>query len=231
MKKFFGKKLNNTFVFEGDELLHFNVLRCCVGETILCYEGEYDYICEVQSVTKKQAVANIVEQKLNTKNPKKNITVFQGLVKGEKLDLIIQKLTELGVSQLYTFESDFTVAKTNNNKLDRLERVTKEACKQCGRSLPLVLNQTIKFNKMLELLPSYDLIIFANETNPIRDLSDICKYNNIAIVVGSEGGFSKEEIEKINSLGAKNFGLGDRILRAETACIALASIIGFWVGV
>ena len=232
MKKFFARKENNEFVFENEELAHFNVVRCTVGEKILCLSGDgYDYLCEVATVSKKRATAKILDVVENTKNPKVNITVFQGLVKGEKLDLIVQKLTELGVSSLQTFESEFAVAKANNNKIDRLNKISTEACKQCGRSIPLKIENNIKFNQMIEQLKNYGLVLFANEKNTLRDVSELKNKNNIALIVGSEGGFSDKEIEKIYNAGAINFGLGARILRAETACIAMSAIVGYMVGV
>lgn len=232
MKKFFAIRRNNEFIFENEELAHFNVLRCKLGEHVICLGDDgYDYVCEVMEITKKFATAKIVKKKENTKNPKVNITVFQGLVKGEKLDLIVQKLTELGVSGLYLFESEFAVAKANDNKLDRLNKISKEACKQCGRSVPLNINKTIKFAEMLELLKGFELVLFANEKNTDRVIENIKNKQNIAIVIGSEGGFSDSEINNIYSVGAFNFGLGARILRAETACIASASIVGYLMGV
>lgn len=232
MKKFFAKKVNNQFVFENEELAHFNVVRCHLGEEILCFDGsENEYLCKVDSITKKQAIATIVQTSVCGKNPKVSITVFQGLVKGEKMDLIVQKLTELGISNLITFESEFAVAKANNNKIDRLNKISYEACKQCGRSIPINISSTINFNQMINTLKNYDIVLFANEKNTPRLINQFEAKNNIALIVGSEGGFSDAEIQKIYSAGAMNFGLGSRILRAETACIAMASIVGFMVGV
>lgn len=232
MKKFFADKINNQFIFENEELSHFNVVRCALGEKVLCFDGSNkEYLCEIKEISKKRAVANIIEEKICEKNPKINITVFQGLVKGEKTDLIVQKLTELGISKLVMFESEFAVAKANNNKLDRLYKITKEACKQCGRSIPLEIAEMVKFKDMLEQLKDYDLICFANEKNGDRLNEILPKSKNIAIIIGSEGGFSDNEIEKIYAVGAVNFGLGSRILRAETACIAISSVIGYMVGV
>jgi len=232
MKKFFADKNGDFFVFAGDELAHFNVVRCHLGEHILCYgENNLDYICEVVSIDKKCAKAKIINKQKNTKNPKINITMYQGMVKGEKADLIVQKLTELGITNLFFFESEFTVAKGNNNKIDRLIKISKEACKQCGRSIPLNIGEYPKFESMIKSLSQYDIILFANEKDTFRNLKDIKNYKNIAIIVGSEGGFSDNEISQINSLNAVSFGLGERILRAETACIATASIIGYILGV
>lgn len=231
MKKFFADKINNQFIFENEELSHFNVVRCALGEKVLCFDGSNkEYLCEIKEISKKRAVANIIEEKICEKNPKINITVFQGLVKGEKTDLIVQKLTELGVSNLQLFESEFAVAKANNSKTERLSKISKEACKQCGRSIPLNINRCISFNEMVEQLKNYDTVLFANEKSPTREKIEI-KGNNIAIIIGSEGGFSDCEIEKIMKNNITTFGLGARILRAETACIVSAGIIGYMVGV
>lgn len=232
MKKFFAIKDNDYFLFKDDELAHFNVLRCKVGEQILCLNTDgYDYLCEVVDVSKKQAIAKILSKEKNTKNPTKNITVFQALIKGEKADLITQKLTELGVSQLAFFESKFSIAKANNNKLTRLNKISEEACKQCGRSIPLDIKECMPFDNMLAKLQDFDIVLFANEKNMIRNFDCLKNANNIAIIVGSEGGFDDEEIDKIKSAGAKEFGLGSRILRAETAVIAMSAIIGFLINV
>ncbi len=232
MKKFFATRINDEYVFEDDELAHFNVLRCRIGEQIVCLGSDgYDYLCEITQISKKQAIAKIVSKELNTKNPKVDITIFQGLVKGEKIDLIVQKLTELGITKLVPFESEFSVAKTNDNKINRLNKISLEACKQCGRSVPLIIENTLKFKDMVNRLKNFDIVLFANEKNKIRNYDRILKSQNIAIIVGGEGGFSDEEIAQINNAGVINFGLGERILRAETACIALASIIGYMVDV
>lgn len=228
MKKFFAKRNNDRFEFEDEELNHFNVLRCRIGEQILCLGDDgYDYLCEVDQIGKKKATAVIVSKTINTKNPRKNITVFQALVKGEKADLITQKLTELGVSKLVMFESKFAIAKANNNKISRLNKISEEACKQCGRSIPLEISDNISFEEMINQLKCYDVVLFANEKSTDRIEADLKQSQNVAIIVGSEGGFDDDEIQKIVDAGAKEFGLGARILRAETACIAMSAIVGY----
>ena len=98
MKKFFAKKQNNNFIFEGDEFNHFKVTRGFVGEEIICFGDDgQNYNCKVVEVGKKSATATILSSSKNLCNPKVKITVFQGLAKGEKMDLIVQKLTELGI--------------------------------------------------------------------------------------------------------------------------------------
>lgn len=225
MKKVFGKKQDNLIIIDGEEREHLAVLRCTQNEEILCFCGDkYQYHCTIIEQTKKQVVAKINSSSVCKGNPTKNITVFQGLPKGDKLDLITQKLCELGVSKIVPFESSFTIAKPNQNKIQRLNKVSKEACKQCGRSLPLIVEDTVSFKQMLEMLKQFQVVLFANEKDRLAQNS-IENAENIAIIIGSEGGFSQKEIEDIISSGAICVGLGERILRTETASIALSAIV------
>ena len=228
MKKFFGKIENNEIYIDGEDLMHLAVLRCEIGEQILCYASdEFEYLCKIESISKKVAVCEIIEQKECEGNPKYNITIFQGLPKQDKLEFITQKLTELGASSLVPFESDFTIAKPNANKIDRLNKITFEACKQCGRSLPLQIENAIKFNTMLKRLNDYDLVLFANETNKKITKIDFSNAKNIAIIVGSEGGFSPEEIKQLKYKQVTEFGLGSRILRCETASVISCGLVSY----
>lgn len=228
MKKFFGNIENNEIYIDGEDLMHLAVLRCEIGEQIICYANdEFEYLCEIKNISKKVAVCEIINKKECEGNPKCNITMFQGLPKQDKLEFITQKLTELGASSLIPFESNFTIAKPNSNKLDRLNKITLEACKQCGRSVPLIIENAIKFNEMLERLKNYDLVLFANETNKQITKIDFSNAKNIAIIVGSEGGFSPEEIEKLKNIKVTEFGLGSRILRCETACVMSCGLVSY----
>lgn len=228
MKKFFGNKQDNFIMLDGEELKHLAVLRCTLGEEIICFTGDQnEYLCKIVEISKKYASCEIIEVKICEKNPKKNIVLFQGLPKLDKLELITQKATELGISQIVPFESNFTIAKPNENKIERLNKIKIEACKQCGRSVPLKISNPIKFKQMLEMLNDFDLVLFANETN--RKITDISfeNHSNIAIIVGSEGGFSAEEILMLKNAKTTEIGLGERILRTETASIVLCGIVSF----
>ena len=227
MKKFFGTKQDDIIILDDEETKHLAVLRCETGEEVLCFCGdENEYLCQIQSISKKQAICKIISQSICTKNPTKKITLFQGLPKLDKLELITQKITELGASELVPFESNFTIAKTNLNKIQRLNKISQEACKQCGRSIPLKIFDPVKFKQMLGMLSGFDIVLFANETNKTISQNDLSKYTNIAIVVGSEGGFSQAEIDEISKIST-NFGLGQRILRTETASIVMCGIVSY----
>ena len=237
MKKFFVEKENinsKTIQIVGDEFFHLSkVLRTNVGEKIVCMCGDdYMYNCTILQINKNDAVAKIESKEVCLANPKVNITVFQGLPKGEKLELIIQKISELGASKIIPFESEFTIAKNNTLKMERLNKIAKEASKQCGRSKKLEIGETINLINIKKYLINYDLIIFLYENNNILNninkiYNKIINSKNIAIIIGSEGGFSERENEYISSLGLEKISLGKRILRTETATIALVGYLSF----
>lgn len=233
MKRFYfeKEKLDSNYItLDGGEISHLSVLRISEGDKITCFCGdEYDYNCTIQEIGKKRAILRIDEKIINNANPKTVIDVFQALPKSEKLELITQKLTELGVSNIYPFESDFTIAKRNDGKIDRINKIAVEACKQCGRSIPLIVHNVVKFNNIIEKLKEYDCVIFAYEKST-KNIKDIELKGKIAIVVGSEGGFSENEVNLLLKENIESISLGSRILRTETASITLAGFVMLSLG-
>lgn len=237
MNRFFVNKddiTNGIVLIKDNELMHLNkVLRLKVGDKIICLSGNnFEYISEIISISRTQAEARILDIKENLRNPKICIDVFLGFPKGEKLNLITQKLTELGVNKLTLFESDFTIAKANLGKLNRLGLISQEACKQCGRSKPLQIEPSIKFKNIEKYIKDYEMVIFAyekaSEENTISNLiPKIKKCNKIALIIGAEGGFSEKENELLKKLNTVQVFLGNRILKVETACIALSGFLSF----
>lgn len=223
----------DTITLTGEEHNHLSrVLRLPAGAEVECFaDGDNLYNCEIASITKQSTTLNILSTYKCTANPKEDVTLFQALPKGEKLELIIQKTSELGVSEIITFTSSFTIAKANDNKLPRLEKIAVSSAKQCGRTRLVKLSPTITFKQMLERLKEYDLIVFANETEDNGGLQNLIKKGlKIALIVGSEGGFSTQEIEQIKACGAKSISMGRRILRAETAAISLSACVLYELG-
>lgn len=236
-KRFYVQQANiegNKITLTEDEHSHlFKVLRLRVGDKAECfYDGSDILNCVVESITKNYSTLKIENTTKVTSNPKNNVTIFQGLPKLDKLELITQKLTELGVTALTPFSSTFCVAKQNDNKIERLKKIVISACKQCGRTKLLEIKPHLTFKQMLDQLKTYSLVVFANETENSTTIKQIFEnkqnLKNIAIIIGSEGGFSKEEISSLTNLeNAKSVSLGKRILRTETASIAIASIIQY----
>ncbi len=204
------------------------------GQLILCNNTGYDFLCSLEEIEKNKVIIKVLEKNINKKEARVNLTVCQALVKNDKFELIAQKITELGASGLIGFESKFTAVKAKTNKLDRLEKITENASRQCGRANTLKINKVVKIDVLPELLKGYDLVLLAYENNK-NSLKEVLKNKtpkNIAIIIGSEGGFTNEEalvLEKeIKNL--KTVSLGKRILRAETASIALAGIVMYELG-
>lgn len=227
-----GFEVGQTFVLTDDEFTHIvKVMRFSVCENFTLIDGYgYEYICKIEAINKKDLQAVVLEKNKAQTEAKHNVTVFQALVKGDKFELITQKLTELGVNKIVPFESEFCQVKSNTTRLDRLEKISIEALKQCGRAKKVEIENVISFDKMLEKLTSFDKVIFAyeNATENFGENSFDSNDQNIAIIVGSEGGFSLSEVEKLSKLqNLKTISLGKRILRAETAAISLTSVVMF----
>jgi len=216
----------NSITLKGEEFMHLSkVMRMRVGDTAECfYNGSDIFYCKIERIEKNSAELEIVDSYKCIANPDKEVVLFQALPKLDKLEMVAQKVCELGVSRIVPFESRFTVAKPNQNKLDRLEKISISACKQCGRTALLGIDGTITFKQLLTQIKDFDQVILANETENTNALNEI-KGNKIAIIVGSEGGFAKEEIEELVKAGAISVTLGKRILRTETASVVLSALV------
>lgn len=237
MKRFFvDKELNNvkSIKIDGIEHNHIkNVMRMQIGDEIILVCGdEYDYSARIVAMSKGDTTVEILGKENNIYNPISNVTVFQALVKSDNMALIVQKLTELGIKDFVPFESEFITSKDKYGKSKKLQDISNQSVKQCKRSIPMHIHDVQSFNDVLEELKDYDKIIFANECERTYKLSEIefQKSDKIAIIVGSEGGFSGGEIDKLIDAGAMSITLGRRILRAETASIALSSVVMFKMG-
>ena len=232
MKRFFVNKeivVNNNLIIDGIEHNHIkNVMRMQVGDEIILVCGDdFDYYATITKMSKGDTQVIVTGKEINQYNPKNSVTVFQALVKSDNMALIVQKLTELGVTQFVPFESEFITSKDKFGKVNKLQEISNQSVKQCKRSRPMEVTSVMSFDGMLKSLGDYDLVIFANECENVKDLSscDIKSGMKIAIIIGSEGGFSPNEITKLNGLGVISVSLGRRILRAETASIALTAVV------
>lgn len=229
-------KIGDIIQVDGEEFNHIIlVMRKNIGDKICFIDGNgYDYEVAIIDVTKKYMTIKVINKTLSQKETQTKVTVFQALVKGDKFELIGQKLTELGVCKIVPFFSEYCQVKPKTTRLDRLEKISIEALKQCGRAKKVEIDSIKNFDEILQELKFFDLVLFAyeNSSNNIdeRELSAFAG-KNIAIVIGSEGGFSENETKMLSSLAnLRTISLGKRILRAETASIALTSVVMFSTG-
>ena len=228
MRRFFGEKDGNNILIKDGEFNHLkNVLRLKVGdEIIVSLNTEYEYVCEIISIGKGVAVCQINGENKCNKNPLKNIVLFQAVAKKPKFEFIVQKATEIGISEIVPFMSEFCIAKVTENKVERLNEIALNACKQCERTIMPKIDDATDVAGVIEKFKDFDIVLFANERTDVgEELKKLSKYNNIAIIVGSEGGFSQKEKEKFIEAGAVSISLGKRILRCETASVAMMSLV------
>lgn len=244
MHKFFTpKELINGDVAKiiGDDVKHiYKVLRISEGEKVVLNNCEgVEYLAKVTSVAKQEVLLEILEKlDLNNESDIK-VYLFQGLPKSQKMDLIVQKGTELGINEfipIITHRVDVKL-KGEFKKLDRLNRIALEAAKQSKRSIVPRVSEPLEFEQMLERMNSLDLIIVPYENannfgiktliNQLRKDESAEKIKSVGIFVGPEGGIEEFEIEKLKEKGAHIVTLGKRILRTETAGFVATSLIQY----
>ena len=244
MHKFFTpKELINGDVAKiiGDDVKHiYKVLRISEGEKVTLNNCEgIEYLGKVISVSKQEVLIEILEKLEDNNESDIKIYLFQGLPKSQKMDLIVQKGTELGITEFIptiTHRVDVKL-KGEFKKLDRLNRIALEAAKQSKRSIIPKVSEPIEFNAVLERINSLDLLIGPYENannfgiktliNELRKDNTTNTIKNVGIFVGPEGGIEEEEIERLKDKGARIVTLGKRILRTETAGFVATSLIQY----
>ena len=233
LKRFFVENIDDTAVLSGEEFEHAkNVLRLGVGdEVVLLDNSGKEYTAVIANVEKKQMLLNVVREEVGTREAKTEICLLFGYLKNaDKNEFIVQKAVELGVKKIGVFSSAFSSAYMNANKLERLNKVAKEAAKQCLRATAPVLEYYDTLQQALKSATAYENKIFACEFADKSEIDLRLLKGSTTLVVGSEGGFSREEEALAQSLGYKNITLGKRILRAETAAVALTAVAAFSLG-
>ncbi len=233
LKRFFVDEIGNTAILSGEEFEHAkNVLRLGVGdEVVLLDNSGKEYTAVIASVEKRAMLLNVLGIKAGDKEAKVKVALLFGYLKNaDKNEFIVQKAVELGVSEIIAFSSEYSSAYMNENKLERLNKVSKEAAKQCMRSIAPKVEYAKTFYDALERVSDYRNKLFACEfaSESQTDVATIS--GSTAIVIGSEGGFSRAEEDIANEKGFSSVTLGKRILRAETAAIALTSVVMFSLG-
>lgn len=216
---------------EGEEFHHLaNVMRARIGDSVCLFNGNGKfYFGKITQINKKNAEILIQNEQISQNEPKIKLTIYQALAKGDKLSLVMQKITEIGASNLCLFESEFCDVKSNTGKQERLDNISISAAKQCGRASLVQTSGIFNIKQLAEQIKDYDAFYVAYEAEDGATLSNSLilnkgKLQNIAIMIGAEGGFSEKEIELLKSSGAKIVSLGNRILRTETASIVCAGL-------
>lgn len=223
----------------GDDVKHiYKVLRLSVGDIVAINDcNGNEFVGKLEEINKKEVKVKIIEKLEESNEAPVSITLYQGMPKGSKMDLIVQKGTEIGITKFQPIITErVDVAFEEYKKLDRLKRIILEACKQSKRSIIPTINEPIKFEKVKEELKEYDLVVVPYERADKYGIKSLCRniskenIKNIAVVIGPEGGFEEEEIEELKNIGAEIVTLGKRILRTETAGFVATSLLCYELG-
>lgn len=242
MHKFFVSaeqvRFPNIYIY-GEDVDHIvKVLRLRNGDKIQISDGNgKEYICEIIKSDKKEVVCNIIESFDNETEAPINITLYQGLPKSQKMDLIVQKCVEIGVVRIVPVITNRVVVKVEGrdlkNKIERWKRIAYEAAKQSNRGIVPIVSDVMNFEEAIEEMKQKDLVVVPYEREKergIKDLRDRKDIKDIAIFIGPEGGFEEEEIENCLDIGAIPVTLGPRILRTETAGFVTSALILYELG-
>lgn len=218
----------------GDDAHHIiRSLRLETGEKIIgCDSKGTDYIVELLTFSSSEIIGKIIQCERSKGEPEINVTLLQGIPKSDKMDLIVQKSTELGVTRIIPIETQRTIVKLTQEKskrrLIRWQRIALEAAKQSGRGKIPVMGPILSWTAVLDYLKEdvFDLILLPWEGEQELSLKKVLKSfvieqkkkpENVIYLIGPEGGFAREEVDQLIQLGAMPVTLGSRILRTETA--------------
>ncbi len=212
--------VDGVVTIEGEEYRHMtNVLRYKVGyKAIVCDNSGRDYLCTVTAIDKQRTLCRVDEIKNNDTELGYRLTLCLGQIKPEKLEIAVQKAVEIGAHEILLFVSGFTSQIKINE--ERVWRIVKEACKQCGRAILPTVRTQVPWQEVLALDCDKVLAYENAQENTWTDIAPrLNKSHGIAVIIGSEGGLSEEEIKQATLHNVHIVTLGKRILRAETAAI------------
>ena len=226
---------DNKAKISGDDFKHISkVLRLGVNDQITLFDELYhEHTGKIVSVNNREIEVEIFNSKKNIKDPVICINLYQAVPKGSKIDLIIQKTTELGVKSITPIRTERSIVQ-DSRKSSRWSKISVEACKQCGRSEPPLINNFIEFRNITENISKNDLtlLFYENRGKKLKSFleNELKEYNTINIIIGPEGGFTAGEIDFAENNGISVVGLGPRILKVETASIAAVTAIQYHFG-
>ncbi|OEH86144.1 hypothetical protein BHU72_11425 [Desulfuribacillus stibiiarsenatis] len=230
-----------SIAIEGDDAKHIaKVLRYQIGDQVICSDNTgNNYICEISRIDAKTIHLRIISSHLPCNEPEIFVTLYQGMTKADKMEWIIQKGTEIGVSAFVPVEMKRSIAKWESDreskKIDRWRKIAKEAAEQAHRSKIPDVQAPIRFKELLKLstADSSTLTLLAYEKSEHNQgllslLKEYPEVKKIALIVGPEGGISEEELQEALQCGIQAINLGPRVLRTETAGMVAASGILFF---
>ena len=241
MHRFFaepGQIGEKEIVITGADVNHIrNVLRMRTGEEVLIADGRgAEYRCKLTDLGENEVHAQILWKLDGNAELASAVTLFQGLPKSDKMDLIVQKCVELGVDRIVPVSTKRAVvkldAKKEQTRLKRWNTISESAAKQSGRGVIPEVSGVMSFEKALEEAKKLDVLLIPYEraehmAETRRVMGEIRPGQSVGIFIGPEGGFEESEVEEAVAAGAKAITLGKRILRTETAGLAVMAMLSY----
>lgn len=230
----------NQVSITGDKAKYLSsVLRCKKGDELIVFDGEGNCLrTKILKADRREVIAEVLEKFTSDTESPVNISLVQGLLKGQKMDMVIQKTTELGVKEIIPVITERSQPR-ETRKVARWKKIAEEASRQSGRSIIPIVHEPMHFEDCLSSLvtcyplPSLNALIFYEEggvkiSEAISSL--VTRHSSLFVIIGPEGGFTKEEVDIAESKGFIVTSLGKRILRAETAAISAITLVQFLLG-
>ena len=210
-----------------------DVMRLKKGDIVDIFDGQgMEFSGSIEEVSRGAVIIEI-KQRLESKSETSlNITLYQAIPKKAKMDFIVEKTVELGVTKLVPVITDRTIPEIKNfsKKIERWNRIAMASSKQCGRRVLPVIADVLDFNSALIAAKQKGLAIFASidkESMPLKDILKGLTLKSIAVFVGPEGDFSPRETSLAKEIGLKICSLGNLILKSETAAIYILSCLSY----
>ena len=236
MQRYFVSKENNNFILKDSDLHHIkNVMRLKSGDNIICVYENHSYLCSI-NYTKENYSITVLDNLSKDVELDKKVILYQALIKNDNFDLVVQKATEIGASIIVPTIFKRSVIKIDNNKKDskieRYNKIVKEASEQSHRQKLPTIAQYINVKDIKLDKNTLGLMAYENNQDSYsfkNSLYELDGYQNIAVVIGPEGGFEQDELDYLLSVGFKSISLGKRILRSETAAIYALSVISYYL--
>lgn len=244
MPKFFTARENiseNEIIIDSEDAKHIKkVLRLSEGAVITVCDGRgIDYEAEICGIEQNRIKCRILSSHVCDTEPEVKVTLYQGLPKASKMDYIIQKTTELGISRIVPAKLSRCVVKLENaaaetKKTERWQKIAYEAAKQSGRGVVPEVSAPMSIEEIIKEITCDELCFVPYECEQETRLKDVLKdagaVKSVSFIIGPEGGFDVTEIEKLKAAGIKTITLGRRILRTETAGEAVLAMLMYGLG-
>ncbi len=247
MQRYFVEEANwnletNELTITGDDVHHISrVMRNKESDEVICIHPDKTIAkCKIKIIEDDLIQCSIVSIESNQYELPVHVSIIQSLPKGDKLDLILQKGTELGASSFYLYQAERSIVKWDKKKtikrMTRFEKIIKEAAEQSYREMIPVLNNPANLVELIEATKDYHLKLIAYEEEAKKDdtsnrfkeeLQNINAHEKVAIFIGPEGGFTTNEIKVLKEANFIPVKLGNRILRTETASFYVLSSISY----